>query len=168
MSTPLLEPGVTRAGEGRAWNILGHTYWLKAWCPTSFAFETCDPPGSFIPAHVHHAEYEFIQLLQGRLDLQVGDTWYHAEPGDLMRLPRGVAHAYYNNTDEPARTLFWLCPAGQLKELFDAIDSMSDIPEVCRLAAAIGVDFMPLVGPPRWPGGRGGAPGSSSVPARDG
>ena len=46
-----LVPGITQAGGGQdgvAWNVLGHRYWLKAECETTFCFETFDPPGTFV------------------------------------------------------------------------------------------------------------------------
>src|SRR5688572_13464461 len=63
MSNRVLEPGITRAGEGQSevvWNILGHTYYLKSLCETSFCFETYDPPGTFVPLHIHPTQDEFI------------------------------------------------------------------------------------------------------------
>ena len=35
-------------------------------------------------------------------------------PGDLVRMPRGIPHAYHNNGDAPGRALFWVSPAGKL------------------------------------------------------
>ena len=64
MST--LPAGITPAGSGKVgsqdvkWNILGHVYWLKAESDDCFAFETLDPPGTFVPPHVHPAQDEFI------------------------------------------------------------------------------------------------------------
>src|SRR5437762_8557664 len=52
--------GIAPAGTGKAapstdvtWSILGHTYWLKAESGDCFAFETLDPPGTFVPPHIH-------------------------------------------------------------------------------------------------------------------
>ena len=36
----------------------------------------------------------------------------HAGPGDLVSKPRGVAHAFWNDGDEPARLLELISPAG--------------------------------------------------------
>jgi hypothetical protein len=41
-----LPKGITLAKQGRVWNVLGHTYWMKAASETSFAFETYGPPGT--------------------------------------------------------------------------------------------------------------------------
>jgi quercetin dioxygenase-like cupin family protein len=140
-----LPAGITAAGQGQdgvAWNVLGHRYFLKAQCASTFCFETLDPPGTFVPLHVHPGQDEFIYLLEGRLDLQLGDAKVQASPGDLVRMPRGIPHAYYNNTAAPTRALFWVSPAGTLKELFDALHDLTDIEEAMRLSARHGVDFV--------------------------
>jgi quercetin dioxygenase-like cupin family protein len=93
----VLVPGITAAGEGQdgvAWNVLGHRYFLKAECPSLFCFETLDPPGTFVPPHVHPTQDEFVYVLEGVLDLRLGDGRHRARPGDLVRMPTGVPHAY--------------------------------------------------------------------------
>jgi uncharacterized RmlC-like cupin family protein len=146
MSNQPLEAGITRAGEGQdrvVWNVLGHTYYLKALCGSAFYFETYDPVGTFVPPHIHPAQDEFIYVLEGQLDLQLGEETFKANPGDMVRMPRGVPHAYYNNSDAPTRALFAVSPAGRLKELFDALHNLTDPVEVVRLSAEHEVDFLP-------------------------
>jgi hypothetical protein len=53
-----------------------------------------------------------------------------------------VPHAYYNNTAAPTRALFWVTPAGRLKELFDALHDLSDLDEAMRLSALHDVQFV--------------------------
>ena len=71
-----LAKGITPAGSGKAgqskevvWSILGHTYWLKAESEGCFIFETLDPPGTFVPPHIHPTQDEFIYMLEGTFDL---------------------------------------------------------------------------------------------------
>ena len=141
----MLPPGITAAGSGQdevVWNVLGHRYLLKAQSDSCFCFETLDPPGTFVPLHVHPKQDEFIYMLEGTFDLQLGEARLQARPGDLVRMPMGLPHAYYNNTDAPTRALFWVSPAGGLKELFDALHALADIDEAMRLSALHGVDFV--------------------------
>jgi quercetin dioxygenase-like cupin family protein len=145
MTDRALSPGVTPAGDGQdrvVWNVLGHTYHLKAHAAGCFCFETFDPAGTFVPLHIHPKQDEFIYMLEGRFDLQLGDAKVQARSGDLVRMPMGVPHAYYNNTDAPTRALFWVAPAGRLKELFDALHDLTDIDEAMRLSALHAVDFV--------------------------
>jgi uncharacterized RmlC-like cupin family protein len=145
MGGRVLSAGITQAGEGEdavAWRVLGHTYYMKAWGESCFCFETLDPPGTFVPLHIHPTQDEFIYVLKGALDLQLGDQKVKAGPRDLVRMPMGIPHAYYNNTDQPTRALFWVSPAGRLKELFDRLHDLTDVAEVIRLSALHDVDFV--------------------------
>ncbi|MFL5516534.1 MAG: cupin domain-containing protein [Gemmatimonadales bacterium] len=139
--------GITPAGEGQdevAWNILGHRYWLKAESEGLFCFETYDPPGTFVPPHIHPTQDEFIYMLEGTFDLQLGDARAQAKAGDLVRMPHGVPHAYYNNQAVAARALFWVTPARRLRALFDQLHDLQDLEAVVRLSREHEVDFLSL------------------------
>jgi len=141
-----LAKGITRKGEGFAgttWNILGQVYFPKATCESAFAFETNSDPGQFVPVHVHPTQDEFILVQEGELDLKLDGVWSKAKAGDLVRMPRGVPHGYFNKSDKPARALFWVSPAGKLEDLFKALHDLSDTGEVVRLSALHEVDFLP-------------------------
>ena len=64
------------------------------------------------PLHTHRNEDEYSYVLAGRIGVQLGDEVMVAEPGDLVFKPRGVAHAFWNAGDEPARLLEVISPAG--------------------------------------------------------
>jgi len=116
-----LEKGITRNGEGFAgirWNILGQSYFPKAVCDSAFAFETNSDPGQFIPVHIHSTQDEFILVQEGELSLKLDGVWSVAKAGDLVRMPRGIPHGYFNKSDKPGRALFWVSPAGKLEDLF--------------------------------------------------
>ena len=63
--------------------------------------------------------------------------------GELVRMPRGVPHAYYNNQAVPARALFWVSPGGQLRALFDKLHDLTDLEEAVRLSRLHDVEFLP-------------------------
>jgi uncharacterized RmlC-like cupin family protein len=141
-----LEGGITPNGEGYGGtklNILGQTYFTKAYCDTTFAFETNSEPGQFVPVHVHSTQDEFILVQEGQLDLKLDGEWSTAKAGDLVRMPKGVPHGYFNKSDKPCRALFWVSPAGKLKDLFDALHDLEDVAEVVRISALHDVDFLP-------------------------
>jgi len=128
-----LEKGITRTGEGFAgtsWNILGQLYFPKAICEATFAFEANTEPGLFVPVHVHPTQDEFILMQEGVLDLKLDGVWSQAKPGDLVRMPRGIPHGYFNKSDK-------------LEELFKALHNLTDVGEVVRLSALHEVDFLP-------------------------
>jgi quercetin dioxygenase-like cupin family protein len=141
-----LEKGITRNGEGylgRSWNILGQIYFPKAATDTTFAFETNSEPGQFVPVHIHPTQEEFILVQEGLLDLKLDGIWVQAKAGDLVRLPRGIPHGYFNKSEKPARALFWVSPAQKLEALFNRLDNLRDVAEIVRISAEHEVDFLP-------------------------
>jgi quercetin dioxygenase-like cupin family protein len=64
------------------------------------------------PVHTHANEDEYTFVLEGRVGVQLGDDVIEAGPGDLVFKPHGVAHAFWNAGDEPARMLEIISPAG--------------------------------------------------------
>ena len=141
-----LEKGITRKGEGfrdEKLNILGQVYFPKASTGSTYAFETNSEPGQFVPVHIHPTQDEFILVQEGSLDLKLDGQWFRANAGDLIRMPRGIPHGYFNKSDTPTRALFWVSPAGKLEALFEKLDKMTDPAEVVKVAALHEVDFLP-------------------------
>lgn len=141
-----LPKGITLAREGmrkKVWKVLGHTYYMKASSDTSFAFETLDPPGTGVPPHVHPKQDEHIYVLDGVFTLYLDGSWETAGPGDTVRMPMGLPHAYYNRGEQNCRALFWVSPAGRLAELFDKLHNLTDPDEVVRRSAEFDVEFLP-------------------------
>ncbi|MBO6551659.1 MAG: cupin domain-containing protein [Roseitalea sp.] len=141
-----LEKGITENGVGykeTTWNILGQTYYPKAVCESTFAFETNSAPGDAVPVHIHPTQDEFILVQEGELDLKLDGKWTKAREGDLVRMPRGIPHGYFNKSDKPCRALFWVSPAGKLKELFEELHNMTDVEAVVKVSAEHDVDFLP-------------------------
>ncbi len=141
-----LEKGITGNGagyRGKSWNILGQVYFPKAVTNSTFAFETNSEPGQHVPVHVHPTQDEFILVQEGVLDLKLDGVWVQAKAGDLVRLPRGIPHGYFNKSDKPARALFWVSPMQKLEALFDKLHNLTDPAEVVRISANHEVDFLP-------------------------
>ncbi|MEM7694819.1 MAG: cupin domain-containing protein [Pseudomonadota bacterium] len=141
-----LSKGITEGGtgfDGVVWNILGQTYFPKAICGSTFAFETNSAPGQFVPVHIHPSQDEFILVQEGVLDLKLDGVWSQAKAGDLVRMPMGIPHGYFNKSDAPAKALFWVSPARKLPELFAAIHNKADPEEVVKISAEHEVEFLP-------------------------
>ncbi|MBR1227352.1 MULTISPECIES: cupin domain-containing protein [unclassified Bradyrhizobium] len=141
-----LEKGITADGTGYGgvtWNILGQVYFPKAVTDSTFAFETNSDPGQFVPVHIHPTQDEFILVQEGELDLKLDGVWVKAKAGDLVRLPRGIPHGYFNKSDKPARALFWVSPMQKLEALFNRLHNLTDPAEVVRVSAEHEVNFLP-------------------------
>jgi quercetin dioxygenase-like cupin family protein len=90
------------------------------------------------PMHVHEHEDEYSYVLEGEVGFQIGDQIDYARPGDLVIKPRGIPHAFWNRTDEPARLLEIISPAGferYFAELAPLLPPRREAPDFEGLAA---------------------------------
>lgn len=141
-----LPKGITLAGEAmgnKTWNVLGHTYLAKVESSTSFAWLSLDPIGTGVPPHIHPTQDEHIYVMEGEYTLYLDGEWTTAGPGDTVRMPMGLPHAYYIKGETAGKALFWVSPAGRLSQLFDQLHNLQDPEEVVRRSALHGVDFLP-------------------------
>ena len=80
--------------------------------------EVTIPPRTLVKPHQHSKEDEFSLILSGRVGARIGDTTYEeVAAGSSIVKPRDIPHAMWNVTDEPARILEIVMPAG-LEEYF--------------------------------------------------
>ncbi len=76
------------------------------------------PIDSLVPAecgplpHVHHREYEAFWVLEGELEICVGEHHFTVGPGSFVHLPKGILHSCQNPGPGSARFLTWMVPAG--------------------------------------------------------
>jgi len=133
-------PDITRAHtslDGVSWNILGQVYTPKQVTDDSFAWHATFPEETFVPPHMHPHQDEYIYVLDGEKT--------SAATGDLVRMPRGIPHAFFNNSGKPVTALFWAAPAGKLVELYQRIHNMASPAEVVKVAREYDVVFFPPV-----------------------
>lgn len=69
-------------------------------------------PRLLVPPHVHTKEDELSYVLSGRIGARIGDEIVEASEGSYIFKPRNVGHTFWNPTDEPARLLEIIVPAG--------------------------------------------------------
>ena len=146
---PEMTAGVTPEGssvQGIVWNILGQTYTPLQVTDSSFSWHALLPPGTFVPPHIHPTQDEFIYMLDGTFDLLLDGQSAAAKAGDLIRLPRGIPHGLFNNSQANITCVFWVAPTRRLWDLFQAINNVPDPAEVVRLAALHEVNFLPPPG----------------------
>jgi len=77
-----------------------------------FAFEAIVPPGAGPPMHIQTREEEAFYVLTGEITFYVGEEQRKAVASSFVHIPRGVAHRFENETDDPAKILIWFAPAG--------------------------------------------------------
>ena len=67
--------------------------------------------GTEPPPHVHTREHEFFYVLDGKLDVYVGDNVFQVGPGECAFLPLGRPHAFIIRSSE-IRMLALITPSG--------------------------------------------------------
>lgn len=70
------------------------------------------PPQGDPPPHIHHREDEAFRVLEGELEVLVGENKFKAGAGSFVHLPKVVLHSYQNVGTGPARLLTLMVPAG--------------------------------------------------------
>lgn len=101
--------------------------------------EIISPPGKGVSLHVHEDEDELVYLLEGEIEVTLGDQTMTAVPGVMALLPRGIPHGFVNKGDRPSRLLDTILPGPfdkyfvELAALYSAgeptqeqIDTLSD------------------------------------------
>ncbi|MEP4035499.1 MULTISPECIES: cupin domain-containing protein [unclassified Pseudophaeobacter] len=143
--------GVTESAaglEGVAWNVVGHIYTPKLHSDNAMIWHAVVPADTFVPPHVHPTQDEWILVVEGNLEVDFGYEEgkvapNKAGPGDLIRMPMGVAHGVFNRSGAEAKCVFGVAPSRKLYDLFCALDGVTDPEELVRLSALHEVDFLP-------------------------
>jgi len=141
-----LEQGVTKADEafgGKAWNVVGHTYTPKLLSDDAFLWHAVIPADTFVPPHIHPYQDEWIYVLEGQLEVEFGEAKHAAGAGDMIRMPKGIAHGIFNRSGATATVTFGVAPSGKLFDLFGRLDGLTDPAELVRISAEHDVNFLP-------------------------
>jgi len=69
-------------------------------------------PGFAAEAHHHPAEEEFFFILDGQLEMTIGEKTAIVGPGGFAYAPPGCTHGFRPHGDKPCRALHWNSPGG--------------------------------------------------------
>ena len=92
-------------------------------------FEVVLQPGFGAPPHHQPNEDEWWFVLEGTLDIRIGNRTATVSAGGSAFAPRGCVHSFMNNGDAPARMLTMNSPAGH-ERFFEAISKLPDEDDV--------------------------------------
>lgn len=92
------------------------------------------------PLHVHDKEDGVSYVLEGRLTFQVGDEISTASAGEVVQLPRGVRHTFWNAGPAPAKALDIVTPGG-LEHYYEELAGIAEAPDVMDRLAAMEQQF---------------------------
>ena len=122
-----------------------------------FAFEVCVPTDMISPPpHLHVAEEERLEVLEGEMTLQTDGRQRVLRPGDSYVVKPGVAHTWQNTGAGALRFRAEFRPAGNMQSFFEtycglAKEGRSDEkgqPPLLQVAASLPLWGMYLAGPP--------------------
>jgi quercetin dioxygenase-like cupin family protein len=111
---PLVRP----SGQGRHYCVLDEDVTCVFRSDDWALFSVITPPGSAVPPHVHDRYDEALYLLDGELQLQLGEDAFILAPGHFVHVPRSTVHSVRTLGEGPARWLSWSLPG--LAEAFYA------------------------------------------------
>ncbi len=72
--------------------------------------------------HVHSFEDEVVYVLQGTIQIRLGDGILEASQGGSAHLPKGIPHALYNPLKTPLKILALAIPGG-MELFFDELEA---------------------------------------------
>lgn len=115
------QPVLTKSDEGRTLAVVGDVYRFLATATETDGkyamWEAIVPPGGGPPPHVHSREEESFYILQGEITFQIGKERVVASAGMFANMPVGLPHAFKNESNQPAKMLISVAPAG-LEDMF--------------------------------------------------
>jgi len=111
-----LKTGILKSREGRSVWVTGDLYTFKTTGDETggkFALiEGLVPPGGGPPPHRHTREDEAFYVLDGELAFHADGQSFTAGPGSWITLAKGSLHGFRNESQDFARILICVTPAG--------------------------------------------------------
>lgn len=80
------------------------------------------------PRHLHRDQDEWVYVVEGEADFEVGGKRFRLGVGESAFIPRKVAHGFGPVDDEPARFIHVFQPAGNMEAFFRVLGNLDDIP----------------------------------------
>ena len=124
MKSDAPQPVFVPPRSGKALEFLGVTHKLTSQQTGGayYLFESVFDPETGNRLHIHRREDEVGYVLEGALEIRLGQQTLVVEAGSVAHLPRNIPHAIRNPLKTPSRYLFMTVPAG-LDQWFDALDA---------------------------------------------
>jgi uncharacterized cupin superfamily protein len=98
-----------------------------------------------VPPHMHPDQDEFLSPLNGTIEVVINGQRRLVQPGEIGHLPKGLPHAFYNNSGKVVQAIFWAEPAGELPALYRRIHNVASPRRVTEIAPEYGVVFEPPI-----------------------
>ena len=110
---------------------------------------TVQPNGFVAAAHVHPSQDERFTITAGKVAFKLDGQEIVAKPGDVVLVPAGTSHKFWNAGDEEARFVTEVRPALQFEQLIETMFSLAadgktnkkGMPNPLRLAVIANAHF---------------------------
>lgn len=99
------------------------------------------------PLHLHYAQDEIFQVLEGSYRFVVGEEQMQLDGGDTIFLPRNIPHTWIQLTDIGKLT-YMVQPAGTMEDFFREIGALKAPPSPEEAQKIHIAHRMKVVGPP--------------------
>ncbi len=92
-----------------------------------FVMEGMVPPDAGPPPHIHHTQAESFYVVEGQLEIKLGDQVREAKAGDFVHISPGTPHAFLNRSQTAAKMILTFVPAGEAEQFFrEAFEQATD------------------------------------------
>jgi quercetin dioxygenase-like cupin family protein len=134
-------------GEGKIVSVSGNPYTYKVVggdTGGNYSLIECTTAGDGPPPHIHKSEEEAFYVLEGEVNVKIGEQTISGTAGSFVLIPRCTVHTFSNVGTEPAKMLLIISPAG-FEQFFTEIDGVTDVDTIMALAPTYNLEIM---GPP--------------------
>ncbi len=140
-------------GEGKMVPVPGHKITHKvsgADTDGAYSLLEVELDGDGPPQHIHKTEDEAFYVLEGEINVLLGERTFKAKAGTFVRIPRGTVHTFCRIEKKPAKLLAIFTPAGFEKFFDEAVDlDVTDTEAYVAKGKALAKKYnMEIVGPP--------------------
>ncbi len=92
-----------------------------------FVLEGMVPPDGGPPPHIHHNQVETFYIVEGQMEILLGDRVYEAKAGDFVHVSKGTPHRFINRSKTPTKMILTFVPAGEAEQFFrEAFEQATD------------------------------------------
>ncbi|WP_334058393.1 cupin domain-containing protein [Polaribacter sp. P097] len=103
------------------------------------------PKGSSVPLHIHELEDEIFHVLEGKVELVIGEKTIQGKKGDIIYLPRGIQHGIKTLGSETVRVLNYVIPGKNFEEFFTKMNEIgldSSVEEKAKIGNEHKIKFL--------------------------
>jgi quercetin dioxygenase-like cupin family protein len=144
-----VDPKIVKSNQGTLLNVMGDKQNIKlTGSDTNEQFtliEQFNDPGIGIPPHVHENEDEVFQVLEGEVEMSIGNEATMMKAGDIIFCPKGIPHSWKVVGDQKAKAMLSIFPAG-LEHMFTELSLLPagppDFEKVAAICGNFGVRFV--------------------------